>query len=242
MASRKVTLKLDSKDVPLAQFKSMVSGFFDLIEAVGKEASKGQKIKWTVSVREGSQVVEALAHSEDEALLDEVVDHSLTSGLKSLEKGCEEFPRNFTPKAIKAARRLASHCGSGGSVVPISIHTGRKRTSITSHTVASADDLIGYQHQSHGSVEGRLRMLADSDESVRFVVYQKLYKRNVNCVIPEELVDQAAGLFRHRVLVSGRIQYDSKGRPISMRVSEIERLPENDELPDPSDLKGIFAA
>lgn len=241
MTENKVTLRLDSKEVPLAQFKSMVLAFFDLIESVGKEASEDHPINWLVAVKEGSQVVVAYAHSEDEAIVEEVVERSIPEGLKILEKGGDKIPRHFNAKSVKAARRLAAHRGAGDKVVPITIQTGRKRTAITSKTVSTADGLIGFSYQSYGSVEGRLRMLADAEGGVRFAVYQGLYKRSLSCLVPDDLVEEAAPLFRKRVMVSGRIQYDKNGKAVSMRASGIKRLPENDELPSLAEVCGILS-
>jgi hypothetical protein len=241
MNENKITLKLDSKEVPLAQFKSMVTAFFDLIEAVGKEASDINPIQWSIAVREGSQVVVAYAKSEDLAVVHDVIENSIPNGLKILESGCENIPRHFNSRAVKAVRKLASHRGVGDKIIPITIQTGRKRTHITSKTVASADVLIGFSYQSYGSVEGRLRMLADSEGGVKFAIFQKLYKRAISCHVPDELVEDAAMHFRKRVIVSGRIQYDRKGRAISMRASRIDGLPENDALPSLSEVRGILA-
>lgn len=241
MNENKITLKLDSKEVPLTQFKSMVTAFFDLIEAVGKEASEISPIHWSIAVKEGSQVVIAYGKSEDDTMLHDVIENSIPNGLRVLESGCENLPRHFNSRAVQAARKLASHRGVGDNIIPISIQTGKKRTNITSKTVASADVLMGFSYQSYGSIEGRLKMLSDSEGGVKFAIFQKLYKRSVSCNVPNELVENAVMHFRKRVIVTGRIQYDRKGKAISMRATHIEGLPENDNLPSLSEVRGILA-
>jgi len=48
--------------------------------------------------------------------------------------------------------------------------------------------------------------------------------------------------FRKRVEISGLVHYRSNGTPISIAVERLEPLPDDDELPSYSDVRGILAA
>ncbi len=243
MAKRDKTLvlSLDAPRIPLRRFKRALSAFFDLIESVAKEAAgDGEGVTWKVKVSEGSARVTAFAHCADESTAGAVT-AAIPAGLKLLEIGGQnQKPHLFSDASVEAARKLADTRGRGKESIPISVRGGRYLTALTSKTVASADDLVGAQHQSFGSLEGTLNLISD-EGGVSFNVFQSLYKRKVKCHIEDELVDDAIAAFRARVRVSGRVQYNRFGKPVSVSVTDIYRFPPDEELPTVKDVCGILA-
>jgi len=219
----------------------MLSAFFEMLEAVGKEVESEAKVKWEIDVEEGSQIVHAYPKSDNQEFVANLVDQSIPNGLTVLEKGSSKIPKYFNPRSIKSARRLAHLGGKGENAIPIEIKAGRKKTKITENIISKTNDLVGTQHQAYGDIEGRLRMLTDFDGGVKFAIYQKLYKTSVSCNVPDDLIDELGELFRKRVVVSGRIQYNVKGNPVSMSVVKIQRISENDDLPKLEEMRGILA-
>ena len=60
-----LTLTLEGDAIPLEKFKQAVNSFLELVESVSHEAigKKGDKIKWNVSVKPGSAIVNATPFS-----------------------------------------------------------------------------------------------------------------------------------------------------------------------------------
>lgn len=230
-----VTLNLDSSEVPLARFRQAVTSFLEMIEEVSKTQT-GEKLNWTISVQKGSAVV--IATCDQPAA--KTVSTTLPRALKELENGAEQLPEGFSEKAARAARKLAKTKGKGPDIIPITIHSGRAKASISEKTSSSVDDLIEASHQSFGSLEGRLYLLSDQN-GFTIRIHQQLFKRDITCFLKEEQIELALKAFRSRVRVTGRIQYNRFDKPVSIKVSDFVAFPSNDELPSPSEMKGILA-
>ena len=69
-----------------------------------------------------------------------------------------------------------------------------------------------------------------------------LYKTAITCYLDDDLLGEALASFRKRVELSGLIHYRKNGAPISITVSAIDTLPNDDELPTAKDVLGIFKA
>lgn len=78
---RTVVLDMDHKQIPLRQFKDVVSAFFELLESVSSEASGAEPIQWTISVQEGSARVIARCNTDSDE--SEKVISALPNGLKT---------------------------------------------------------------------------------------------------------------------------------------------------------------
>lgn len=94
-------------------------------------------------------------------------------------------------------------------------------------------------YNDYGTVEGKLEAIQDSG-GLKLRIRDVLYSRAINCYLPDNLLEKALGSFRGRVEVSGLIHYRKNGAPISIEVATIEPLPNDDDLPSASDVRGIF--
>ena len=74
-----------------------------------------------------------------------------------------------------------------------------------------------------------------------FTIYDSLRRRGTRCICDAETLDDIRGLLGHRVLVYGDIGYNKGGEPIAIRVEQFQLLRARDKLPQPHDLRGIFA-
>lgn len=65
-------------------------------------------------------------------------------------------------------------------------------------------------------------------------------RQKVRCYFPEELLPDVFEKFRKRVEVSGVIHYRKNGTPISIEAERIDALPDDSELPNARDVRGIL--
>lgn len=65
-------------------------------------------------------------------------------------------------------------------------------------------------------------------------------RRGTRCICDADTLDHIRGLLGHRALVYGDIGYN-KGGEITIQVEQFQLLRARDELPQPHDLRGIFA-
>ncbi len=236
-------LTLDLKgNLPLEKFEKAIVAFFDLIKEVTKAALKEkQKIHWTVTVRAGSASVNAIPHYEESvAPQAREILHAVPSGIKALQTGNKQIPKLFTREAVKAVKTLGSIQDlRGKDITAVKIRSMSEKASVTPQMVVAADALITGQRQSYGSVEGKLQTITERG-GFRFVVYDSLYDHRVDCFIDEELMNRAVASFGKRVRVSGLVQYDHFGDPVSIKVDELYVFRPNKELPSVHEMRGIL--
>ena len=77
-----------------------------------------------------------------------------------------------------------------------------------------------------GAIEGRIRTLSDR-QSLKFTLYESLFDAPVMCYLSLENADEAARLWRKRVIVEGLIRRDPKtGIPTQIRsIRTINEIP-----------------
>jgi hypothetical protein len=238
-----LTLALEGDAIPLEKFKQAVTSFLEIIESVSHEAvGNGTKIKWNISVKSGSAIVSATPEftKESKEAIKAVV-ASVQNGIKDLSRGkTATAPKLFNATAIKAMKRLASvhEIGRNGLTAIRVLGDGVKRT-VTHKVATAANEIIGASHEAYGSIEGKLQALWDRD-GFKFTVFDSLFDRRVECYVDEELVASAIEGFRKRVRVSGIVQYNRGGLPISISAKAIQSLLPNSQLPGASDVRGIL--
>ncbi len=128
---------------------------------------------------------------------------------------------------------------AGKDITAVKIRSMSEKASVTPQMVVAADALITGQRQSYGSVEGKLQTITERG-GFRFVVYDSLYDHRVDCFIDEELMNRAVASFGKRVRVSGLVQYDHFGDPVSIKVDELYVFRPNKELPSVHEMRGIL--
>jgi hypothetical protein len=238
----KIVLAFDGPVVSPDTFKRAVNAFIELLKAVSNEAAgDGKKIQWNMSVEKGSNVLIARPVPDVETTrASSLVIRALPDGLRRLEKGTPTSPSYFDEKALRAAKDLASiKDGNAKSLDYLQIRSYGKPCEVSERTVSSIGRLLGGQHQALGSIEGRLQTITDRG-TLQFVVYDSLFDKGVNCFMDDKIVDQAIKAWRKRVAVSGMVQYDKEGHPVSIRVDTIREFKDVSELPTIKEMRGIF--
>jgi hypothetical protein len=241
-AAGAVTLDFDGQLITPEVFRKAVNAFIDLIREVSDEvAGSSPKVQWNISVAAGSRLLIArpVADAATRAHARKAV-AAITSGVRRLERGTTAPPVYFTERAIRAARDLASLRDPGDKAVSyVRIRTNGKPAEITQKSVATASTLMGDQHEAYGCVEGRLQTVSERG-SFHFVVFDDLFDTAVNCSGDQDVMKQALAAFGKRVAVLGMVQYDTTGRPASIRVHTVRPFPDEQALPPIKNLRGIF--
>lgn len=235
-----VTLDFDAPVVSPETLKQAVSAFMDLLIEVSAEVGHGTKILWNVSVEKGSRLFIARPANASSDASSNTVIKAISSGLKALERGTAVTPTHFNDRALNAAKRLAMLRGeSDRKLNYLRIRSVGKPCEISSRTTISVDRLVSGQRQAYGTLEGKLQTLTERG-GLQFTVYDDLFDKGVNCFLEEGTAQSAVQAFGRRVAVSGLIQYDKEGRPVSIRVETIRIFKDVSELPPIKSLRGIF--
>ena len=92
----------------------------------------------------------------------------------------------------------------------------------------------------YGSVTGRLHTVASATDGCQYRVAEQLTNREVECIVPPELAQQAADAAaeKRQVVMSGKVYRDADGAKERVEVSKILALPKAHELPSLDELKG----
>ena len=72
------------------------------------------------------------------------------------------------------------------------------------------------------------------------MIYENRNPKAINCIVPPEKLADVIAAFGKRAEVYGRIHYDKNGRPARVNVEEIDIFPDNADLPNFKDVKGIL--
>ena len=94
-------------------------------------------------------------------------------------------------------------------------------------------------YQESGSVEGKLEMVS-IHASPRFAIYHAISGHSVRCKFdPHQLLDVVKEALGKRVIVSGLVHFNFKHEPIRVEIEDLMILPKEDELPSPSEIRGM---
>ena len=234
-----ITLDFDGPVVTPEMFRRIVSAFVELLISVtDKAAEGGKKTTWDMAVSAGSRLLVArpVADAATRATTARVI-KAIPEGLRQIEKVTLVPPKYFDNRALHAAREIAAL--SDGKLSYVKVQTKSGPITMSRQALRTLDSLLHGQHQALGSVEGKLQTITERG-TLQFVVFDSLYDKGVNCFIDEDLVHEAVSAFGKRVIVTGMVQYEQGGRPVSIRVDEIRVLKEPAELPPIKTLRGIF--
>lgn len=159
----------------------------------------------------------------------------LPNVLESLRQGVIPDGMKFTGDDIRAFKKLAD---------PLSSQTGTIRVGNIPIDFQYRDNvgkLLSSASQSLGEIVGRLDALNVHQKST-CIIYPESQSHGVKCYFQPELYETVHGLMRRRVRATGKLRRDPNGISIdSAEINKIERLPEDNELPDPLDLEGILS-
>lgn len=245
MTTRRIGFTLGGDAIPFETFLEAGSRLSALLAEVDSAVSGSQTLEWVISdLRFASATVAVSSVPRSEEIIDQspTIISSVLKGLETIERTAER-PEYFTDEALLTAKRLVSLLN--GKVERISIFgnvgvgsTGTVRA--TQRIAANVDQLLGIGTVAVGSVEGTLETVTIHG-GTSFNIYDTITHRRVRCVCDRERLDELEGCLGSRVLVEGEIRYNVQGQPISIKVENHRVLRSVEELPQATDIRGLFS-
>lgn len=241
---KKVVLNLDG-DVTPAQFLRGVKDFFGVLKSVSESVTgKSGGVRWSISVKSGSNLIIAEGHPGETTAPDEVflAVGAITGGFEALARGTDKAPPYFTERALELVQDLAQLAENGRKqgLEKVEIGVNGSAISLSAQAAASVNAIRGKEYQSIGSVEGRLQTVSDR-RGFKVMVYDALRDRPVECRFSDDsLLNDALSAFGRRVSVFGTVTYREDGIPIRVRVNKLKVFRRKEDLPPPERARGLF--
>lgn len=233
-----LTLEIGVDLTPEA-FLAAARHFFGLVQEIANETAE-KPIGWTVQVREGSNLIAVIPDQLSADTQLEAIYTKFRSGTAALMRGDIE-EASLGERALGHLRGLSQLTADKRVPIPIRFWVQRKAVDLGPQIAATIQEDWRTEYQDFGTIEGRLKAIRESGTSLKISVRDLLYARPIECLLPEDMVEEAMSKFRKRVEVTGLIHYRRNGTPVSIEVSKIEVLPDDDDLPSEEDVRGILA-
>ena len=240
-----VSITLKGRSIGLSDLSDALLEIATVLAEVDQQVTGQRSIDWKVVQLERSSATVGVApvYRQNQVFDQRAqVIAACVEGLQALRERPDR-PEHFSDKALASAKRLARHVN--GEVTAIAV-TGAvenelvKRVSSGNRMAAHVDEIIGVSGHATGALEGRLETITVHGQNA-FTIYDPLRRRGTRCICDADTLDAIRGLLGHRVIVYGDIGYNKGGEPITIRVEQFQLLRARDELPQPHDLRGIFA-
>jgi hypothetical protein len=214
--------------------------FFGAVDEVSRAvAPEGDAPEWIVRTREGSHLLGVDPGPGAQIAVLNAVYSRMKHGIEHLAAGEIDSAR-LPDAAIKHLKTL-SELTEGRRRSPVTVRLWiEKKPNVIGHEIAKTIlESWGEDYRDFGTIEGRLEAIQDRN-TLQIRVFDALLRQSVICHVTEDKLPQAFDNFRKRVEVSGLIHYRRNGTPVSIDVENIDRLPEDSELPSLDDVRGIL--
>jgi len=222
------------------QFMTAVRAFFGYVEEVARMVSADlEPMRWTVKVREGSSLLAIEPPPSEPRELVQFVYARVERGAEAVARG-DLDDADLSEAALRNLRTLSELTEGPRSAIPIKLWVRKRPVTVVPDIARTIRDDWREDYRDYGTVEGRLRAIEDRAGGLRLQIRDAMLGQTIQVTFPETLLDDAFAAFRHRVEVTGLIHYRHNGVPISIQASHITTLPDDDELPDADEVRGIL--
>lgn len=235
-----ILVEAEDEDPRVDVFLDAVRSSLDALRELDSAISMRRRgtLQWVIgALHKGSpatMTIRAVPVSEDRDFSAEIVSTFL-DGLESLMHG-KELPPMFSDDALEAVKRLGRLSSDG--IRRLRLQGDSRGVDISEQVSVNVDELIGDTFRSLGSIEGKLEMVTFHSQTY-LRVYDATHGLGVQCFFSREITDVVRQALDKRVSISGTLRADRNGRPLSMRVQDIRIFPDEQELPKPSQLRGL---
>lgn len=243
MEFKRLTITLEPQEglVTFNAFKVALEELTIMLREIESEVSESRRsqLKWGIAELSLGSATVGLENLSEEVDLAQRTATTLIKGLKVLARE-KTRPDYFNDTALESARKLAKLSDDGISRINVYSNIPELQLYFTEQIAVNVRDIL--EHLEYlGSVEGLLELISGREGLPLYFQIKDIVSGNlVRCFFPEEMLGNALGAFRKRVIVSGYIQSDSSGNPRRIRVRDMEIAPKTENLPQPTDLiKGI---
>ncbi|MBV7266443.1 hypothetical protein [Erythrobacter ani] len=223
-------------------FVAAVRNFFGYVREITQDqAGDGAKIEWSVVVKEGSNLIGLEPSDAAPASRLAMIYNKASYGIEALEKG-DVSGAGLSERAVNHLNTLSEISSRTTSQATYRVWVRKNPKTVGASISKAIKQSWESDYYDVGTIEGRLEAIQDASGALKIRVQDYLYPKPISCVVPEKMIEQVFASFRKRVEITGKVHYRRGGTPISIEAFEIEILPEDDELPTASDVRGIFAA
>jgi hypothetical protein len=235
----------EGKTIELPEFVGVVTNFLWLLREVDSAVAekKSGNLRWKVTTLKNDPsplvgVTPLLRSSVGDDTSDRVEREVINNVASLTETG--ERTRYFSDAALSQIGRIAK---TAPAIGPSSIYTDTKKdfqlqTIVTVKTLSQVQDLTSVKSVSWGTVVGNLDSIS-VHKGNEFRVWDEESKRPIRCKFTGSKQESSAkDLLRHRVIVTGMINSDRNGRPLSMSVENLDGAALVD-LPTIEEMKGL---
>ena len=240
-----VSITLKGESIDLSDLSDALVELATVLAEVDQQVTGQRSIDWkVVQLKRSSATVGVAPVYRQNQVFDQraQVIAACVDGLQALREKPDR-PEHFSDRALASAKRIARHVNGEVTAIVVTATVENepvKRVSFGSRIVAHVDEIIGVSGHATGALEGRLETITIHGQNA-FTIYDPLRRRGTRCICDAKTLDDIRGLLGHRVLVYGEIGYNKGGEPIAIRVEQFQLLRTRDELPQPHELRGIFA-
>lgn len=235
-----LTFEIDGSEVTPAKFRRGVNAFVGLLETLTHAVCKDDpQVEWRMKVKAGSNLIGAIAADGANLAHVEKIQTLFDRGLEMFEvRG--QVPPVFTEAAVRHVRDLAAlPATKPDDDTRVGLWVRQRRREITPQIWETAKASLQAGFDEVGTIEGRLSVVSERGEP-HFVIYEPVWDKPVKCTVPEELLDRALELWRHRVAAHGLVHYRPDGIPTRIDAEEIEIFASDEHLPSLDDVQGIL--
>lgn len=214
--------------------------FFGLIKEIAADAEEEGTVGWRVKVKEGSNLI---ALEPDELSASDKVDavyRKFSEATTALMSG-DIDEAGLTDSALNHYRQLSDLTASKKQAVTMRLWVKRSPQMIGPKIGEAIREDWRAGYKDVGTIDGRLLAIQESGATLKIKIKDPLYKRAIDCTLPEDMIAEALSTFRKRVEVTGLIKYRRNGQPVSISVDTIHTMPDDDDLPSAEDVRGILA-
>lgn len=235
-----LTLELDGSKITPAKFRQGVNAFVGLLESITQAVCReGPTVEWRMKVKAGSNLVGAQAAEGANPIHVERIQKLFADGFTQFEE-TGEVPPIYSDTAVRHVRNLAAISPSRpDDDTRIGVWVRRQRREITPRMNVAAKAALETGFDELGTIEGQLSVLSERG-GPHFVIYEPLWDKPVQCVVPDELIESAKQYWRKRVAAHGTVHYRPDGVPTKIEADEIEVFPDDSDLPGLDEVEGIL--
>lgn len=231
-----LTLEMSGDDVTPAAFLRAVKSFFAAVKCLSDEIDSD--LHWRVQVKQASNLISAIPKGKYNVRSVSDIVSSFDRGFKIIESPGQDVG-DFPEDVLESIRDLAAVAVGADGDMLVRLWTEKRPHNLSARTVAAIDDILTGAFTEHGSVCGTIETISRRG-GARFVIYENRNPKAINCIVPSEKLADAIAAFGKRAEVYGKVYYDKHGRPVRVNVEDIDIFPDNADLPNFRDVKGIL--
>jgi hypothetical protein len=237
----------EGQTVDLPDFHRATGNFLGLLQEYDSAIAQTSKgfLSWRVtSLRTSPSPVIGVTptvrgrvrHAVDTSAL---VEKELISTIGTITEG-KDRPQSLSDAALNKIHRLAKTAPEiGESRIFTGVEDSYKlQTVITVTTLNQINELTMPRSVSFGTVIGKLDTISVHN-GFEFRVWEDDSRRPVRCFISDNQRNRAIDFLGKPVFVTGVINADRNGQPLSMQVETFDAVSEPDGLPTIEEMKGL---